>query len=96
MKILPHPCATRRFGPPPDWVPEEHGECGVLEIADVVSEGRVAFMESLWRPDADELAALNSGASIVLGIQGRNHPVVYLGVTSPPAHDKPTTKADQA
>jgi uncharacterized protein (UPF0335 family) len=23
-----HPATTRRFGPPADWVPEVHGECG--------------------------------------------------------------------
>jgi hypothetical protein len=46
-------------------------------------------MESLWRPDAEELAALNAGATIALGISGTVHPVVYVGVTAPPQHDRP-------
>ncbi len=87
MNAAKHPSATRSFGAPANWDPAKHGECGVLQIADVLGEGGVPFMESLWRSNADELAALNAGAAIVLGIQGQIHPVVYLGVTIPPQHD---------
>lgn len=87
MNFAPHPGATRRFTPPADWRPERDGECGTLEVADVAGVGNRPFMESLWRPDADDLAALNAGAAIVLGIQGVVHPVVYMGVTGPPQHD---------
>jgi hypothetical protein len=44
-------------------------------------------MESLWRPNDEELAALNAGGAIILGIRGDVHPVIYLGVTPPPKHD---------
>ncbi|HEX8258059.1 MAG TPA: hypothetical protein VF589_10535 [Allosphingosinicella sp.] len=90
MKFAPHPGATRRFGPPADWDPELHGPCGTLEVADIVRDtpdGGQLFMESLWRPEPEDLAALNAGAAIVLGIRGCTHPVVYVGVTSAPKHD---------
>jgi hypothetical protein len=87
MNFAPHPSATRKFGPPAGWTPEKDGECGTLEIADVEDAHGHPFMESLWRPDPEELAALNAGAAIVLGISGRTHPVVYVGVTAAPQHD---------
>jgi hypothetical protein len=46
-------------------------------------------MESLWRPDDEELAALNGGGAIILGIRGHIHPVIYVGVTPPPKRDGP-------
>lgn len=87
MIPVPNPVATRRFAPPRGWTPETHGDCGTLEIADVAGAGGLNFMESLWRPDADELAALAAGASVVLGIEGGSHPVVYVGVSAPPRAD---------
>jgi hypothetical protein len=87
MRILPHPSATRRFAPPADWSADAHGECGTLEIAEVAGEGGLPYMESLWQPEAEDLAKLNAGAAIALGVQGQVHPVVYLGVTEPPQHD---------
>jgi hypothetical protein len=87
MDIRPHPDATRRFGPPADWNESSHGSCGTLEIADLQTPSG-PFMESRWRPDAAELEALNAGASIMLGIRGNVHPVVYMGVTAPPKHDE--------
>jgi hypothetical protein len=87
MDIRPHPGATRRFGPPSDWNEDRHGSCGTLEIADLQTTSG-PFMESLWRPDAVELAALNAGAAVKLGIRGNVHPVVYMGVTAPPKPDE--------
>lgn len=92
MKFVPHPGVTRRFGPPADWSEAEHGECGSLEIADVEREGGLRFMESLWRPSEEELAALNRGAAFILGISGADHPVVYVGVTVPPRRDGVETR----
>jgi ABC-type cobalt transport system substrate-binding protein len=86
MDFAPHPAATRRFGPPADWNEDVHGPCGTLEIADL-STTSGPYMESLWRPTADELEALNRGATIQLGIRGTVHPVIYMGVTKPPRHD---------
>lgn len=83
MVPAPHPSATRKFQPPRDWDPEVNGPCATLEVADLV-DGGAPFMESIWRPDARELAALKAGGSIVLGIQGQVHTVVYVAVTAPP------------
>lgn len=87
MDIAPHPGATRRYAPPLDWDEAKHGPCGTLEVAELDTPSG-PFMESLWRPTAEDLAALNSGACIVLGIRGNVHPVVYLGVTASPQHDE--------
>jgi len=94
MLPVTNPAATRRLGAPPNWDQARDGECGALEIADVIDEksgNRV--MESLWRPAPEELAALNAGAAVVLGIFGATHPVVYLGCTAPPKHDLPEGQA---
>lgn len=88
MNPVPHPSTTRRFGPPPDWVAERHGECATLCIADILDDGQQPFMESLWRPEPAELAALNAGGSVLLGIRGTTHPVVYVGATAGPRHDE--------
>jgi hypothetical protein len=81
MMPAPHPGMTRRFGAPKNWQAEVDGSCGVLEIADLV-EGRRPVMESLWRPDPDELAALLVGGAVILRIGGDVHPVVSVGVTA--------------
>ena len=86
MQPAPHPSATRRIGAPRDWNAEKHGPCATIEVADVVQDG-LGYMETIWRPDAEELAALNAGAGIVLGINGFDHPVIYLSVTVPPQHE---------
>jgi hypothetical protein len=87
MEMAPHPCTTRRFGPPADWVPEAHGECGTLWVADVLDAAGQPFMETMWRPSEVEIAALAAGGHIVLGVRGTVHPVVYMGTSSPPRHD---------
>lgn len=86
MQPIPHPSATRKLTPPADWNPEHHGPCATIEVADVLQSG-LQFMETLWRPDAEELAALNAGAAIVLGINGTSHPVVYVAASRPPRPD---------
>jgi hypothetical protein len=88
MDIAVHPCTTRRFGPPPDWVEERHGECATLCIADVRDEAGQPFMESMWRPSAEEIARLAAGACILLGVRGTVHPVVYMAVAAAPKHDE--------
>ena len=81
MNPVDHPNTTRRFGAPADWTPERDGACGTLSIADVEGAGGL-FMESLWRPTPEELAALQAGGAVVLGIRGVVHPVVYVSVTA--------------
>ncbi|MCA7945595.1 hypothetical protein [Burkholderia vietnamiensis] len=70
--------ATRRLGAPADW-DQSKSACDALPIVDVETDNG-PFMVSAWQPTADELAALNAGASVRLWIQGTNHPVVTLAV----------------
>jgi hypothetical protein len=84
MDILHHPSVTRRFGPPSDWDEKVAGACGTLEICDHLQQpGNLQTMQSLWRPDAEELKLLNQGCAIILNIVGTVHPVVSMGVTMP-------------
>jgi UDP:flavonoid glycosyltransferase YjiC (YdhE family) len=88
MQPVPHPSATRRFGPPESWDEARDGPCATIHIADATCPtSGAAVMESLYRPDDEELAALNAGGKIILGIFGTVHPVVYLAVTVPPQKD---------
>jgi hypothetical protein len=41
-------------------------------------------MQSAWTPTDQELAALNKGGSVMLGISSAAHPVVQMGVTDAP------------
>lgn len=84
MLPVEHPGATRHLGAPVNWDPAQDGPCATLPIADLVDEERHAVMESLWRPDAVEIAALAAGGAVILRIHGVSHPVVSLGVTAAP------------
>lgn len=44
-----------------------------------LSDGSQAIV-SFWKPDAEELAALNAGKPVMLYILSPQHPVVSLGV----------------
>lgn len=82
MIPLVHPSATRAPGAPRNWDEARHGSCCALPIADVDVGGRLV-MESLWRPSAEELAALNVGGAVILQVGGTQHPVVAVGVCAP-------------
>lgn len=84
--------ATRRLGAPVDW-DQSKGQCDVLPILDVMTE-QGPFMVSAWAPTAEELAALNAGASVQLWIGGRIHPVVSLGVTALPEGNRVPMNGD--
>lgn len=67
--------ANRYLGAPDNWDPAKDGTCETLPIRD---DGKL--LESAWVPTADELAALNRGAPVILTIWGRSHPVVSVNV----------------
>jgi hypothetical protein len=71
---------TRDLNKPRDWDEERDGPCGSLPIRDEVFGGRVSIMFSEWKPSTEELALLNAGASVILGVCGTVHPPVSLGV----------------
>jgi hypothetical protein len=66
--------ATRRLGPPEGV---DSSDCGNLMIRD--AGGNLGnTMWSAWEPTAAELAVLNSGGKIYLGIVGLQHPPIIL------------------
>lgn len=78
MKALPLANCNLKMAPPPDWDEATQGPCGTLDIH---FDGE--SMRSAWLPSPEELAALNAGQPVILGIIGRSHPVVFLTVNRP-------------
>jgi hypothetical protein len=79
MEIRRHASCTRDIGAPSDM---QDGSCSALPVAEVWDKSGI-WSQSFWKPDEAELAALNSGGAVVLGLRavGRQHPVVWVGVT---------------
>jgi hypothetical protein len=77
MEIINHPACTGTLAAPP-------GVEGVapLPVAPLATDLGTALF-SFWKPDAAELAALNAGQCVALGVytQAENHPVVTVAVT---------------
>jgi hypothetical protein len=80
MRFTQHTSNNGVLGAPPGWDQKEL-PCGALPITRTEIDGH-AVMVSFWKPDAEELAALNRGDSISLWIYGAQHPVVAMGVTA--------------
>ncbi|QGP80031.1 hypothetical protein [Sphingobium sp. CAP-1] len=77
---------SRPIGAPREWNAELDGEVGtifVMDITDVLSGHNI--MASFYQPSPADLAALNAGGAIRLGIMGQRHPVFQLGVVTPAA-----------
>lgn len=70
--------ATKNWGAPADWKPEQ-GVCGGLP-AKVAITSAGPMWESAWEPTPEELKLLNEGGSIHLFVGAHPHPVVKLGV----------------
>lgn len=75
---------TVRLSAPREGDPGFRGEMGPLDA--VVEEG---VFYSFWRPEPEELAALNRGAPIRLGVFSRAHPPVNVGVIDDQDPDYP-------
>lgn len=76
MHPIRHPTNDTAFHPP-EGVSEE--ECQTLYATTGELNGHRCVW-SFWTPTADELAALNAGRPVILGVWGDTHPPVYLGV----------------
>jgi hypothetical protein len=82
MRTVKFPGVTRYIGAPADWDDLKQGAfCDNLPVKD---EG--GFMISCWQPSDQERKLLAEGASIVLHVAGRVHPVVAVGVSQIPFH----------
>jgi len=75
---------ARRIGAPANWNADLDGPVGTIFVMDAVDTlSGMNFMYSFYQPTAEDLAALNAGGAIRLGIMGRAHPVFQLGVLTP-------------
>lgn len=69
------PQSTGVLAAPPGWDEETNGVCEPLPY---MRQG--PMLVSMWLPDSDELARLNAGLPVVLGIMQPTHPVVCMTV----------------
>jgi hypothetical protein len=72
-----------RFGAPPG----HESSVGILQALVVPDEEFGVILYSRWQPTPDELAELNAGGNVWLGICGAGHPAVHLvtdGAWKPP------------
>lgn len=80
MKACNFPGA-RPIGAPKNWNAQLDGAVGTIFVTDGVDTlSGMNFMYSVYQPTAEDLAALNAGGAIRLGIMGRQHPVFQLCV----------------
>ena len=83
MKAWNFPGA-RPIGAPKNWNAQLDGAVGTIFVTDGVDTlSGMNFMYSVYQPTAEDLAALNAGGAIRLGIMGRAHPVFQLCVLTP-------------
>lgn len=67
------------LGKPSNWTDRE---CGSLHAYRDTADG-VTITTSAWKPTPDELAAINSGATVYLTVWGQAHPPVSVWVRFP-------------
>ena len=78
MNRVQHHSNNAVLGAPAGWDQKEL-PCGALPITRTKVEGLPVVM-SYWRPTAEELLALNTGAVIELCVVGHTMPPVSIGV----------------
>lgn len=79
MIFTQHPTNNMELRPPDNW---DHNTtpCDTLHVTLTKDAAGLNMMCSFWRPDAEELAALNAGYPIVMMVYSQSHPVVAMGV----------------
>lgn len=79
MEVERIPGANRSHGEPDGWDANERGPVGVLPTRDEEDEySGLVFMVSQYKPTPEELALLNAGGSIRIGINCHKHPVIRI------------------
>jgi hypothetical protein len=73
---------------PINWKPSRDGSCSTLCVK-CAEYGGHHTMLSYWKPDADELRALNEGFSVCLGVVAYAHPPVFMMVRRVEEHAMP-------
>nr|WP_297388221.1 hypothetical protein [uncultured Roseateles sp.] len=76
MELIQHPTNNDVLAAPPGVSIED---CTAAPITRVTQDGRNEVW-TFWKPDADELVALNAGKCVVLGVWGRTMPPVFVAV----------------
>ena len=72
---------ARAIGKPADWDQTLDGSCGTIFVTDAIDvQSGMNVMYSIYKPTPADLAALNAGGVLRLGIMGKSHPVFQLGV----------------
>jgi hypothetical protein len=87
--------ATHLFSKPENWDAKTmDGECGDLQVrAEVFGEAKVVELISTWRPNGHELAHLNRGGVIEIGICSATQPAMRVYVVDPVETEQPKTNA---
>lgn len=78
--------ATHNFQAPSNWDAATHGPCSDLQVRVDVFEGNASGLIecfSTWKPSPGELAMLNSGGVVEVGICLPNQPVMSMSVVEP-------------
>lgn len=84
MKVSTIENATRDLAKPADWDNDKQGHCSSLPVADIKDPQGNPWMASAWKPEAEEITAINRGSPVVLYVYGTEaaaHPVVGLAVS---------------
>lgn len=80
-----HSSCNGALGAPDGW-DQDQLPCDAIAITRSTVEG-YPCVSSFWRPTPEELALLNAGGLVVLGVIGHTMPPVMLDVT--PAEPEP-------
>jgi hypothetical protein len=85
--------ATHCFSKPENWNDEVQGKCGDLEVRVQLDAANTIQYVSTWRPGAADLALLNAGGVIEVGLCQDGQPAMWLeAVPSSEAGDPPGTE----
>ena len=78
--------ATNNYQAPENWDEAKYGPCLDLQVRrDVFGGNEVGLIEcfSTWKPDAQELAHLNAGGVIEVGLTVVDQPAMRVNVVDP-------------
>jgi hypothetical protein len=77
MRGVQHPSTNKVLVAPPGV---SRKECGSLPVTNVIYEGNIPGVWSYWRPNEEELKALNAGKCVRVSVIGETQPMMSVGV----------------
>lgn len=76
--------ATHNFQKPENWNDQTDGSCGDLQVrAETYGERNIVELISTWKPTPSELAHLNAGGVVEIGLSTTNQPPMRAYVVDP-------------